>query len=212
MLSIRRESLWENSLELADKIFACQSAAQAREEVALACAADWQGDAMARVPVGKRILRVLVVDDNHDCADSLARLLQMWGNEVQTAYDGAAALKMAVVRQPDVVLLDLTMPEMDGYEVVRQLRQQTAFADTLLIAVTGWTDEVHLQRCGEAGFDRYLIKPIDLAPLEILLFRERRRLADRSAEEVETTKETGGAVMRAVKKAVFRRVGSVVYS
>ncbi len=201
MLSIRRESLGKAGLGVREPL-------ERDGEVLAACRSS---EAMACVPVGKRILRVLVVDDNHDCADSLSMLVQLWGNDVRTAYDGAAALKMAVVHQPDVVLLDLTMLKMDGCQVARQLRQQAAFADTLLIAVSGWTDEVHLQRCDEAGFDHYLIKPIDLASLEILLFRERRQLT-RPAEEVEKTKETGGAVMTVAKKAAFRRVGSVVYS
>ena len=86
------------------------------------------GDAIACVPDGARMLRVLVVDDNRDCADSLSMLVNLWGHDVQTAYDGAAALEMTVARQPDVVLLDLSMPKMDGCQMARQLRQQTAFS------------------------------------------------------------------------------------
>lgn len=142
-------------------------------EVVKACR---KNDHIACVPDGALILRVLVVDDNHDCADSLSKLVNLWGNNARVAYDGAEALEMTLVQQPDVVLLDLSMPEIDGCQVARRLRQRTAFADTLLIAVTGWTDQAHRRLCDEAGFDHYLIKPIDLACLELLLRRERRWL------------------------------------
>ena len=161
-----------------------------------------------RIADSTRVLRVLVVDDNRDAADSLSLLVNLWGNDARTAYGGPAALEMSLVQQPDVVLLDLSMPKMDGCQVARRLRQQTAFADTLLIAVTGWTDQAHRRLCDEAGFDHYLIKPIDLARLEILLLGERRRLA-RSAEEVEKTKEPAGQRMSAAKKTnVARPIGN----
>jgi CheY-like chemotaxis protein len=137
-----------------------------------------------------RKLRVLVVDDNRDCADSLSMLVNLWGNEVQTAYDGAAALAMTGgASTPDVVLLDLAMPEMDGCQMARQLRQQSRFTHTLLIAVTGWTDQAHRLLCDEAGFDHYLLKPIEVADLENLLRRARRRLT-RGTDEVELVEET----------------------
>jgi DNA-binding response OmpR family regulator len=111
--------------------------------------------------------------------------------------------------KPDVVLLDLSMPKTDGCQMARRLRQQTAFADTLLIAITGWADEAYRLLCAEAGFDHFLIKPIKLAELESLLLRERRRLA-RSAEEVEKANGAGGAVITAAKKAAFSRADRVV--
>jgi CheY-like chemotaxis protein len=150
-----------------------------------------RGGAIPRVADSKRVLRVLVVDDNRDAADSLSMLVNLWGDDARAAYDGAEALEMTLVQKPDVVLLDLSMPKMDGCQVARRLRLQTAFADTLLIAVTGWTDQAHQLLCDEAGFDYYLIKPIDLARLEVLLLRERRRLAQ-SAEEVGKANGTGG--------------------
>lgn len=137
-----------------------------------------------------RKLHVLVVDDNHDCADSLSMLVNLWGNEAQTAYDSAAALVMTVERPPDVVLLDLGMPEMDGCRMARQLRCQTRFTHTLLIAITGYADQTHRLLCDEAGFDHYLLKPIEVADLENLLRRERSRLARRT-EEVERVEKTG---------------------
>ena len=136
----------------------------------------------------KRILRVLVVDDNHDCADSLSLLVNLWGDVAQTAFDGATALAMTADRHPDVVLLDLAMPKMDGCQVARRLRLQPAFAATLLIAITGYTNQVNRQLCAEAGFDHYLIKPVDLDDLEKLLRDERTRLAE-PANENEATQE-----------------------
>jgi CheY-like chemotaxis protein len=133
---------------------------------------------------------VLVVDDNRDAADSLSKLVNLWGGDARAAYDGVEALEMALVQQPDVVLLDLAMPKMDGWQVARRLRQQTAFGDTLLIAVTGWADHAHQLLCNEACFDYCLIKPIDLDRLRLLLQRERRWLAW-SVEESEQTKATG---------------------
>ena len=110
------------------------------ENVVKACR---RGDSIPRIADSKRVLRVLVVDDNRDAADSLSMLVNLWGNDARAAYEGVAALEMMLVQQPDVVLLDLSMPKMDGCQVARRLRQQTAFADTLLIAVTGWTDQAH---------------------------------------------------------------------
>jgi CheY-like chemotaxis protein len=152
---------------------------------------------------------VLVVDDNKAAADNLSRLVTLWRNDVRTAYDGAAALEMAVILKPHVVLLDLSMPKMDGCQMARRLRRQAAFADSLLIAITGWTDQAHRLLCAEAGFDHYLIKPIEPARLKSLLLRERRRLAW-SAEEVEKANGAGGAVITAAKKAAFSRADSVV--
>lgn len=166
MLSIRRGSIEVNDLSVPERL-------ESSGDVVEACRI---GDALVCVPDGARRLRVLVVDDDHDCADSLSRLVNLWGNNVQTAYDGAAALARTVDRQPDVVLLDLSMPKMDGCQLARQLRQQRAFADMLLIAVTGWTDQANQLLCVEAGFDNYLVKPINLARLKILLLRERRRV------------------------------------
>jgi response regulator RpfG family c-di-GMP phosphodiesterase len=80
-------------------------------------------DATPRIADSKRMLRVLVVDDNRDAADSLSRLVHLWGNDARTAYSGAAALEMMVVLQPHVVLLDLSMPKLDGCQVAQQLRQ-----------------------------------------------------------------------------------------
>jgi CheY-like chemotaxis protein len=153
-------------------------------------AARQDGDWIPETPEGKRMLRVLIADDNRDAANSMASLVNMWHHDGRVAYDGAAALEMASVCRPDVLLLDLAMPKMAGWQVARQLRRQSRFKRTLLIAITGYTDHVHRRLCDEAGFDHYLIKPIDLSRLQTLLLRERGRRS-RSAAETEMTTGTG---------------------
>lgn len=135
------------------------------------------GDPVVRGQDGVWLLRVLVVDDNRDCADSLSKLLLLWGHDVQTAYDSVAALEMMKSRQPDAALMALAMPEMDGCQMARRLRKQTRFNHTLLIAVTGYADQAHRLLCDEAGFDHCVFKPIELSGLGILLLDQRNRLA-----------------------------------
>jgi PAS domain S-box-containing protein len=113
--------------------------------------------------------RVLVVDDNVDAAESLAVLLRMAGHEVYTAHGGLAALEAAQVHRPEVVLLDLGMPGMDGLEVARRLRQDLGLKDTLLLALTGYGHEEDRRHSQEAGFDAHLVKPVDLDTLHTLL-------------------------------------------
>ncbi len=144
------------------------------------------GDGIAEIPECKRLLRVLIADDNRDTADSLSLLMNLWKHGGQAVYDGAAALEMASACQPDVLLLDLAMPKVNGCEVARQLRRQERFKDTLLIAITGYADDAHRRLGDQAGFDHYLVKPIELSDLETLLLRERDRRA-RSVEETEMT-------------------------
>src|SRR5947207_2890131 len=105
------------------------------------------------------LLRVLVIDDNKDQADSLRTLVEIWGHEVQAAYGGAAALTIAQEFRPQVVLVDLAMPGLNGYDFARQLRQLPGMQAALLLAVTGYTDAAHLKPINEAGFVDYLIKP-----------------------------------------------------
>jgi CheY-like chemotaxis protein len=116
----------------------------------------------------RQSVRVLVVDDYPDNAESMAILLRLFGHKAATAHDGTAALQAARVRQPDVVLLDISMPKINGYEVARQLRR--IFQDrVLLIAITALGFVEDRQRCLEAGFDRHLVKPADPAEIERLL-------------------------------------------
>jgi len=119
-----------------------------------------------------RVLRVLIVDDNTDAAESLAMLLRLWGHVVYVAHDGLAAFAMARTYLPEVVLLDLGLPGMDGYEVARQLRAAGRVGSPggpALWALTGYGQEEDRRRCKEAGFDRHLLKPVDLDALEVLL-------------------------------------------
>jgi PAS domain S-box-containing protein len=113
--------------------------------------------------------RILVVDDNRDSAESLAILLRIVGNEVQIAHDGLSALEAGKAFRPAVVLLDIGLPGMDGYEVARKLRKTPEGKDALLIAQTGWGQEEDRLRSTEAGFDAHLTKPLDLAALQSVL-------------------------------------------
>src|SRR2546421_1492363 len=113
--------------------------------------------------------RVLVVDDNVDSADSIAMLLQVSGHEVRVAYSGQDALDMAAKYQPDIVLLDIGLPVMDGYEVARRLRADTQLEKVKLIAVTGYGQESDRLQSREAGFDFHLVKPVDSQKLEEVL-------------------------------------------
>ena len=113
--------------------------------------------------------RVLVVDDNIDAAEMLAALLTTLGATVAVATNGVHALRTAASFEPDVVVLDIGMPGMDGYEVARQLRMRPEHAHVLLIALTGWGQEDDLRRSQEAGFDHHLVKPPDLDRLRDLI-------------------------------------------
>src|SRR5262249_15037651 len=120
-------------------------------------------------PVANSSRRVLVVDDNVDSAESLALLLRLRGHEVRLAYDGPSALEEARAFHPDLVFLDLDLPEMDGYEVARRLRLEPAMKGIALVAMTGYGQEEDRQRTQEAGFHLHLVKPIDFDRLEELL-------------------------------------------
>src|SRR5271154_3250352 len=114
-------------------------------------------------------LRVLVVDDNVDTVTTLALLVKESGHEVRTAYDGSAVLEAALDYRPNVVLLDIGLPGLNGFEVAKQLRQQPALRNAVLIAMTGYGRESDRQRSQEAGFDHHLVKPGDFGKvLQIL--------------------------------------------
>jgi CheY-like chemotaxis protein/two-component sensor histidine kinase len=113
--------------------------------------------------------RVLIVDDDNDSAASLAMLLQVSGQETHTAHDGLEALKAAERLQPDVILLDVGLPKLNGYEVCRQLRQQLWGKRVVIVAVTGWGQDEDREKSMAAGFDAHLVKPPDYAALMRLL-------------------------------------------
>ncbi|MES2280185.1 MAG: ATP-binding protein [Pseudomonadota bacterium] len=115
-------------------------------------------------------LKILIVDDNEDAAETLSAVLDMDGHAVQTVYSGELALEAATSFLPDVVLLDIGLPGISGYEVARQLRANPCCSLAKLVAVTGWGTEADRRRSREAGFDEHLTKPIDLAELQSLLF------------------------------------------
>jgi CheY-like chemotaxis protein/two-component sensor histidine kinase len=105
--------------------------------------------------------RVLVVDDNVDSAESLVTLLRMFGHEVQMAHDGIAAVETAARFRPDVVLLDIGLPRLNGYEVAQRIRQEPWGPGVVLIALTGWGQEEDRRRSKDAGFNFHLVKPVD---------------------------------------------------
>ena len=109
--------------------------------------------------------RVLIADDNHDAAVSLSILLQSMGHDTRVVHDGVEALEEAELFRPEVVLLDLGMPRLDGYETARRIASRPWAAATQIVAVTGWGQEADRQRAKEAGFHRHLVKPVDLAAL-----------------------------------------------
>jgi CheY-like chemotaxis protein len=115
--------------------------------------------------------RILVVDDNLDAAESLAALLRHMGHDVQVARDGRAALEAARLNSPQLVLLDLGMPGVDGYGVVQRLRRENGFDSVPFIAVTGSGLPADLRRTRDAGFDAHLVKPVALDTLRQVLER-----------------------------------------
>jgi signal transduction histidine kinase len=115
--------------------------------------------------------RILIADDNNDALESLATLLQLNGHEVYTATNGGTALQCAERQRPEVALLDIGMPILDGYEVAKRIRQQPWGQRITLVALTGWGQDSDRRRSREAGFDSHLVKPLDLETLTELLAR-----------------------------------------
>jgi PAS domain S-box-containing protein len=115
--------------------------------------------------VARQASRVLVVDDNRDTATSLAKLLKLLGHDVQMAHDGLTAVELARTHRPEIVLLDIGLPGMDGYEVAKQLRREEFCKDSLIIATSGYGQEEDRRRSQEAGFNHHLVKPVDFDAL-----------------------------------------------
>jgi PAS domain S-box-containing protein len=131
-------------------------------------------------------LRVLVVDDNTDAADTLSSILQLGGYQTKTAYDGGQAIKVAEEFRPDIALLDIGMPGMNGYELAQELRKMIGQDRITLIALTGWGTEKDRARSQEAGFYQHLTKPVDPAAVEAILSRvaQSRHSQDQTALHV----------------------------
>jgi CheY-like chemotaxis protein len=118
-------------------------------------------------PGSKR--RILIADDNEQAARVLGMLLAALGNEVRVAYDGLAAVEMAAEFRPDVVLLDIGMPKLNGYDTARRIRELPGGKEVVLAALTGWGQEEDKRRTREAGFDHHFVKPVEPAALQRLL-------------------------------------------
>jgi CheY-like chemotaxis protein len=121
------------------------------------------------MPKTGRTLRVLVVDDDRDAADTLGLVVEELGNQVHVTYGGTSALDVATLFRPDLMLIDLAMPDMDGCRLVMQFRQIPAFAQTQIVAITGHADQGHKTLAMKAGFDAVLFKPVALTDIRALL-------------------------------------------
>ena len=129
--------------------------------------------------------RVLVVDDNRDAATTLAMVLRNFGHTVFTAHDGETALRTGEQEEPDAIILDIGMPEMNGYEVAQRVRRTTWGNDVLLLALTGWGQKEDIDRALRSGFDAHLTKPADPEHIEHLL---EEFLAQRNEIGIEPTR------------------------
>jgi CheY-like chemotaxis protein len=136
----------------------------------LCAASDEAGTGGLAADAGRR---VLVVDDNQDAADTLALLLELMGHRTRTAHDGLAALDAAAEFEPEVVLLDIGLPKMNGYDVCREMRKQPWGRNIYLVALTGWGQAEDQRKASEAGFDRHLVKPVEESVLQKLLDERR---------------------------------------
>jgi PAS domain S-box-containing protein len=128
--------------------------------------------APARRPDFQGPRKVLIADDNHDAGVSLSMLLQSMGHDTRLVHDGIEAVEEAELFRPDVVLLDIGMPRLDGYETARRIARRHWAAGTQIVAVTGWGQETDRQRAKEAGFHRHLVKPVDVGALREVLSDE----------------------------------------
>ena len=129
-------------------------------------------------------MRILIVDDNRDLVSSMTRLLQLMGHEVESAFDGRSGVEAALRYRPRVILLDIGLPRLDGYEVARTLRGN-GLGDVLMIAISGYGQLSDRRRSREAGIDHHMTKPVDLRALLALFPKE---------EEAVKEEDTGGVL------------------
>lgn len=137
----------------------------------------------------RRVLDILVVEDERDTLTSLSILLHHYGHRVQQAQDGFAALSLIAESPPDVVLLDIGLPRMDGFEVCRRIRQHQDGKPSFVIAISGYSEPCFRAQAAEAGIDIYLIKPVEFGQLEKLLEGFQRVATQRGAERVTTAEQ-----------------------
>ena len=154
-------------------------------------------------------LRVLLVDDNRDAADTLALLVELWGHEARVAYDAESALRMAAEAAPDCLISDIAMPRLNGYDLARRMRSKPSLAQTRLIALSSFSDLEHQQRSTEAGFEFILTKsddPTDLRELLAMieqikeLASQTKDLAKQNVDLVSETRDTLKEVKEDVKE------------
>ena len=131
--------------------------------------ADANLNSTGAVSATPRRFRILVVDDNHDSALSLAMMLSIMGHDTRTAHDGESAVETAESFLPEVILLDIGLPKLNGYEVAQRIRGEAWGRSMFLIAVTGWGQEEDRQRSSEVGLNVHMVKPVEPAALEKLL-------------------------------------------
>jgi signal transduction histidine kinase/CheY-like chemotaxis protein len=141
--------------------------------------------------------RILVVDDNRDAADTLAMLLETLGADVEVAYGGSMALDMLPRFAPDTVLLDIGMPEIDGYEVARRIRLEPRYERVMLVALTGWGQDQDYRLSQTAGFDHHLVKPPDIDELRTALAR-----GPRTADDLSGMREAGRNLRAAARRSL----------
>ena len=133
-------------------------------------------------------MRVFVVDDDHDTTECMRLLIKQWGHEVHVANQANVALEQAPFVKPHVMLVDLSMPVIDGLTVARRVREVPDLASMSLVALTGYADPQHREQALAAGFDEFLVKPLPVDELQALLNRVRARIAasrDRAAQSIE---------------------------
>jgi CheY-like chemotaxis protein len=158
-------------------------------------------------------MRVLVVDDDYDTTECMRLLLEHWGHDVHVANEGGVAVAQAPVFKPDLMLVDLAMPDVDGLQVARQVRQASELGHTSLVAVTGYADATHREQALTAGFDECLVKPLPLEQLLALLERVRTRVAAsreyaaRSRELVERGRQRASATSESQAADSMVRLG-----
>lgn len=124
---------------------------------------------LAAIPQPQNHLRILVVEDDPESLQMMGALLSLWGHKPDLVSSGPPALEAFDQQMPDVVLLDLGLPGMDGFEVARKLRSRRGGSSVLIVAVTAYRSEEHQRQAREAGFDKYLMKPVDIDTLRQVL-------------------------------------------
>jgi len=136
--------------------------------------------------------RILVVDDSEKFAKMIGMMLEMvFGQEVHLAFDGATAIATAKKFLPDLILMDIGMPGMNGYEVCQAMRQEPLLKNTMIVAQTGWGQKEHFQRSKEVGFDRHLVKPVSVDTLREVLCALTSRIENSSIDTIELSKVIG---------------------